>query len=60
MTQSIPSNRSKFEEIFNSKHMWALDKNEFEIKDELRIVLEEKSKDKQSIYYIIYRKLKSL
>jgi hypothetical protein len=40
--------------------MWALDKNEFEIKDELRIVLEEKSKDKQSIYYIIYRKLKNL
>jgi hypothetical protein len=57
MTNLIPSKRPNCEEILESKHLWALDKNEFQINDELRQILEEKSKDKQSIYHIFYTKL---
>jgi hypothetical protein len=57
MTQSITSKRPKFEEIFNSKHLWALDKNELKIDNQMKRIIEEKSKDKQSIYHIIYTKL---
>jgi hypothetical protein len=57
MTQPIPSDRPKFEEIFNSKHLWALDKNELKIDNQMKRIIEEKSKDKQSIYHIIYTKL---
>jgi hypothetical protein len=57
MTHSIPSNRSKFEEIFSSKNLWALDKNELKIDNQIKCIIEDKSKDKQSIYHIIYTKL---
>ena len=56
MTHSIPSKRSKFEQIFNSKHLWALDKNELKIDNQMKRIIEDKSKDKQSIYHIIYIK----
>jgi hypothetical protein len=49
MTQSIPSKRPQFEEIFNSKHLWALYKNEFEIVNQMKRIIEEKSKDNQFI-----------
>ena len=49
--------RPNCEQILQSEHLWALDKNELRINHELRRVLEEKSKDKQSIYHIIYTKL---
>jgi hypothetical protein len=57
MTQNIPSNRPKFEEIFNSKRLWALDKNELKIDNQMKSIIEENCKDKQSIYHIIYTKL---
>jgi hypothetical protein len=57
MTKLIPSKRPNCKEILESKHLWALDKNEFEINDELRHVLKEKSEDKQSIYHLICTKL---
>jgi hypothetical protein len=57
MTRSIPIDRPNCKQILESKHLWALDNNELEISDELRRVLEEKSKDKQSIYHMIYTKL---
>ncbi len=57
MTQPIPSNRHKFEQIFNSKHLWALDKNELKIDNQMKRIIEEKSKEKQSIYHMIYTKL---
>jgi hypothetical protein len=57
MTQPNPLKRPKFEEIFYSKHLWALDKNELKIDNQMKRIIEEKSKDKQSIYYIIYAKL---
>ncbi len=57
MTQPIPYKRLNCEEILQSKHLWALDKNELIIDDHMRHDLEEKSKDKQSIYHIINRKL---
>ncbi len=57
MTQPIPSERPEFEQIFNSKHLWALDKNELKIDNQMKRIIEEKSKDKQSIYHIIYTKL---
>jgi hypothetical protein len=57
LTQPIPYKRPNCEEILESKDKWALGKNELIIENELRDVLEEKSKDKQSIYHIIYTKL---
>jgi hypothetical protein len=57
MTQFIPSKRPKFEQIFNSKHLWALNKNELKIDNQMKRIIEDKSKDKQSIYHIIYTKL---
>jgi hypothetical protein len=57
MTQLNSNKRPNFEEVLDPKHLWALDKNEFEINDGLRHDLEEKSKDKQSLYHIIYTKL---
>jgi hypothetical protein len=57
MTRSIPIDRPNCKQILESKHLWALDKNELEINDELSGLLEEKSKDKQSIYHMIYTKL---
>jgi hypothetical protein len=57
MQKAIPNKRPNCEQILLSKHLWALDKNEFQINYELRRVLEEKSKDKQSIYHMICAKL---
>jgi hypothetical protein len=57
MTQPIPSNRPKFEQIFNSKDLWALDKNELIIDNKMKCIIKEESKDKQSIYHIIHTKL---
>jgi hypothetical protein len=57
VTQLNTIKRPNCLEILESKHLWALDMNEFTINDELRRVLEEKSNDKQSIYHIIYTKL---
>ncbi len=57
MTQPTSSKRPKFEEIFSSKHLWALDKNEIKIDNQMKRIIEDKSKDKQSIYHIIYTKL---
>jgi hypothetical protein len=37
--------------------LWALDKNELKIDNQMKRIIEEKSKDKQSIYHIIYTKL---
>jgi hypothetical protein len=59
MTQPNPSKRPNCDEILDSQHLWALDKNEFQINDEIKDILEEKSKDKQSVYHIIYTKLYS-
>jgi hypothetical protein len=56
MTKSILFKRPNCEEILDSKHLWALDKNELTINDDLKHVIEQKSKDKQSIYHIIYAK----
>jgi hypothetical protein len=55
MTQPTSSKRPKFEQIFSSKHLWALD--EIKIDNQLKRIIEDKSKDKQSIYHIIYTKL---
>jgi hypothetical protein len=49
MTQPTSSKRPKFEEIFNSKHLWALDKNEFKIVNQMKLIIEEKCKDNQFI-----------
>ena len=57
MTQPIPSDRPEFEQIFNFKHLWALDKDEPKIDNQMKRIIEEKSKGKQSIYHIIYTKL---
>jgi hypothetical protein len=57
MTQPIPSKRPNFEQIFNSKYLWTLDKNELKIDNQMKRIIEEKCKDKQSIYHIIYTKL---
>ncbi len=57
MTQIKPIKRPNCEEILESKNKWALDKNELIVDNHLRLLLEEKSKDKQSIYHIIYTKL---
>jgi RCC1 and BTB domain-containing protein len=59
MTQPNPSKRPNCDQILDSQHLWALDKNEFQINDEMKHILEEKSKDKQSVYHIIYTKLYS-
>jgi hypothetical protein len=57
MAQPIPWDRPDFEEIFNSKHLWALDKNELKIDNKMKGIIEDNCKDKQSIYHIIYTKL---
>jgi hypothetical protein len=57
MTQPNPIKRPNCNEILKLKHLWALEKNEIKIVDEMQRVLKEKSKDKQSIYHIICRKL---
>ncbi len=58
MTQMNPIKRPNCEEILETRGLWAMDKNDFEINDELRHILEEKSKDNQSIYHIIQTKFK--
>jgi hypothetical protein len=39
MTQPIPLERPEFEQVFNSKHLWALDKNELKIDNQMKRIV---------------------
>jgi hypothetical protein len=58
MTEHIPNHRPNCKEVYEEKCLWALDKKEFKIDNELGLILKSKFEDKDfSIYSIIISKL---
>jgi len=60
MTQLLPDERLDCEEVLKEKHLWSLDKNEFEIEKDLNFILDSKTEDENYlIYALIFLKIQN-
>ncbi len=59
MTQALPKRRPDCKEILESK-LWALDKNEFEFKNEMKAILKTQKNQNLFIYSILESKLSEI
>jgi hypothetical protein len=53
MTHSSPDQRPNCEEILEEKHLWASDENEFDLNNEIRVILKSEEKNETKFVHSI-------